>query len=734
MNFMFPSTFLNTAHRPTLITPFSFVALFMLLFYPLLPAAAAPGELDPTFAGSGISPSLASAQNYSGRMVVQPDGKIVGGGYVIEGSFPGWKFKLARFYPNGLVDTSFGTNGVVITQLTGYQNTFISFGDIDLLPDGKIVLVGSAQVPNPNNPFINRTDLFVVRYNPNGSLDTSFYGTGIFSARVGGLETTGESITVQPDGKFMVVGHCGGTVKGIPPPYKILLYRFAGNSLDPTFGDGSGRVLTEIQNADLYTYRIAVRPDGKILVSGRARFGTAYGFILARYEANGTIDTSFDTDGILFLNDQSLYGTPASLIIQPDGKILSVGSRNYQSNGSDFLLLRFNDDGTPDASFGTNGRVVTVITNIKDTATGAALQPDGKIVVSGITSNHSTGGSDSTPRSNGLLVRYNPDGSLDANFGTGGIVKTPSNYFLSDVSILPSGKILALKSDYSVLRFLGDAPLVVNPTNFDFDGDGWADFAVTRNVGGSLNWYAVENPSSLDLVDTEFGLATDKIVPADYDGDKKTDVAVFRPSSGDWYILKSSTGAVSTVHFGQNGDVPVPADYDGDARADLAVYRQGDWYILNSADNSFRAEQFGIATDKPLRADFDGDGRADLAVYRNGIWYAQRSGAGFFAASFGVADDIPVPADYDGDRLTDLAVYRAANGTWYLQNSAQGFQAFQFGAPGDKPVPADYDADGKTDIAVFRNGNWYLQQSASGFRAVQFGASGDTPAPTAFQP
>jgi uncharacterized delta-60 repeat protein len=731
---MFLNAFFNALDRLTLIAAFSFITLFILLFHPARLALAAPGDLDPTFAGSGISPSLASNPGGSKRMVVQPDGKIVVGGYVTEGTFPFYKFKLARFYPNGLVDTSFGTNGVVVTQLTGYQNTYITFGDIDLLPGGKIVTVGSALVPNPFNPFINRTDMFVIRYNPDGSLDTTFNGTGIFSARVSGLETTGEAIVLQPDGKFIVVGYGGGAEKGIPPPYKILLYRFSGNNLDTTFGVG-GRVLTEIQNTDFYTYRIALRQDGKILVSGYFRTGNTIGFVLARYEANGSLDAGFGTNGMVFINESGFYLTaPAALLIQPDGKILSVGTYNGTGNSGDFVLLRFNEDGTPDTSFGTNGKVITAITNIKDTATGAALQPDGKIVVSGITANNSTGGSNSAPRSNGLLVRYHPDGSLDATFGAGGIVKASGNSFLNDLFILPNGKLLALNWNFSVLRYLGDAPPVINRTNFDFDGDGWADFAVTRNVGGNSNWFAVENPSSTDLIETEWGLPTDRIVPADYDGDGKTDVAVFRPTDGNWYLLNSSNGTILTVHFGQNGDIPLPADYDGDSRADTAVYRQGDWYILNSSNGTFRAEHFGAATDKPLIADFDGDGRADLSVYRGGTWYAQRSTAGFFAAAFGVADDVPVPADYDGDRVTDLAVYRAANGTWYLQNSTEGFKAFQFGQSGDKPAPADYDADGKTDLAVFRNGNWYLQQSASGFRAVQFGADGDTPVQSAFVP
>ena len=262
---------------------------------------------------------------------------------------------------------------------------------------------------------------------------------------------------------------------------------------------------------------------------------------------------------------------------------------------------------------------------------------------------------------------------------------------------------------------------------FDFDGDRKADKVVFRPSDG--NWYQLL--SDIGIVATNFGAPTDKIVPADYDADGKTDIAVFR--DGFWYILRSTSNQFSAVQFGQTGDIPVPADYDGDGKADVAVYRpsNGVWYLDNSSAG-FSAVAFGISTDKPVPADYDGDGKTDVAVYRpgEGNWYILDSTTGFRAVNFGLSTDKPIPADYDGDGKTDVAVYR--DGTWYLLNSTNGFSAVAFGISTDKPVPADYDGDGKTDVAVYRDGFWYVLGTTSGFNAVQFGTAHDVPAPNAF--
>ena len=266
------------------------------------------------------------------------------------------------------------------------------------------------------------------------------------------------------------------------------------------------------------------------------------------------------------------------------------------------------------------------------------------------------------------------------------------------------------------------------PAGSDFDSDRRSDVSLFRPSNNT--WYIAQSQSGT-LKAVQFGLATDQLVPADYDGDGKTDVAVFR--NGVWYWLNSSNNSFSAHQFGTSGDVPVPFDYTGDGRAELAVYRSGIWYTLNLSTDQFLYTRFGAQSDKPVPADFDGDGRTDFAVYRDGNWYWLRSlDLRMGAVQFGIASDKPVVGDYDGDARADQAVYR--NGAWYILGSTQGFYATQFGLSSDVPAAADFDGDGKTDVAVFRNGFWYLLRSQQGFTTVQFGAVNDRPIPATFLP
>jgi Tol biopolymer transport system component len=276
------------------------------------------------------------------------------------------------------------------------------------------------------------------------------------------------------------------------------------------------------------------------------------------------------------------------------------------------------------------------------------------------------------------------------------------------------------------------------PAAFDFDGDGRSDQAIFRP--STNDWWYLSSINSAQLA-FNWGTPTDVLAPADYDGDLKTDIAVWRPSTGDFHILNSFNNTARIENFGLAGDIPTGGDFDGDGKADLAVYRpggaQGTFYYRASMGNpqgNITVINWGLAGDKPVVGDYDGDARTDAAVYRpsNGTWYANQSSNGqLFAVNFGLADDRPVPADYDGDAKTDPAVYR--NGIWYQLRSAQGFAAFQFGIAGDSPAPADYDGDGRADAAIFRSGVWWMLKSQTGSaEAVQFGLASDTPVLSAF--
>lgn len=252
-------------------------------------------------------------------------------------------------------------------------------------------------------------------------------------------------------------------------------------------------------------------------------------------------------------------------------------------------------------------------------------------------------------------------------------------------------------------------------------------------------------------------------IVTDADGDRKADLAVFRPSDGMWHIRNSGTGFATNTsrQFGLPGDVPVPRDFDGDGVMDIAVYRPdtGAWHVLRSSTGFTSIKTFaldaredpksvtfglGTRTDLPAPGDFDGDGVTDPATFRpsTGLWSMILS-SHFTTVSthpWGRSGDVPVPGNYDNDNKSDLAVYRPSNGTWYILTSTSSQLAsleFQWGLPGDIPVPGDYDGDGRTDVAVYRptTGQWFIRQSSTNFATsvfYQWGLAGDVPVPSEF--
>jgi hypothetical protein len=253
-------------------------------------------------------------------------------------------------------------------------------------------------------------------------------------------------------------------------------------------------------------------------------------------------------------------------------------------------------------------------------------------------------------------------------------------------------------------RLLQSAPATLTSLRrpADFDGDGKTDLTVFRPSLSPGVWFVDRSTTNFNpsqAVAYAWGNRADILVPGDYDGDGIADVAVFRPydttcglPGGVWFIRNSSTGSTSCVQWGNGLDIPVPGDYDGDGKTDIAVFRpsNGTWLVHPSGGGSDFGYQWGNGSDVPVPGDYDGDGKTDIAVFRpsNGTWYIVYSSTGGGVGSqWGNGNDVPVPGDYDGDGKTDIAVFRPANGTWYIVYSSTGAGVgYQWGNGLDVPA------------------------------------------------
>jgi uncharacterized delta-60 repeat protein/LPXTG-motif cell wall-anchored protein len=341
------------------------------------PAHATDGTLDETFGTLGkvtTSISIAGVDGDAASMAVQADGKILVAGYAeMTGDYSTYNFALVRYNTNGTLDEDFdgdtGTgNGKVTTDISG-----VDFGfSVAIQQDGKILVAGYTSIGGSD-------DFALVRYNTNGTLDTSFDSDGIVTTNLGG-NGYGYSVAIQQDGKILVAGDTGGD-------FALVRYNTNGTldtSFDGVTGTGNGIVTTNLGGND-YGNSVAIQPDGKILVTGR----TDNLIALVRYNDDGTLDTSFEGvtgtgNGIV----KTLIGGSAagnSVAIQQDGKILVAGQT--QINGStDYALVRYNTNGTLDNSFDTDGKVTAHLGGI-DRGHSVAIQQDGKILVVGYTEN-----------------------------------------------------------------------------------------------------------------------------------------------------------------------------------------------------------------------------------------------------------------------------------------------------------------------------------------------------------
>lgn len=641
-----------------------------------------------------------------------------------------------------LLDATFGVNGEApAAGLARYA----------VQADGKIVSVNK----------VGSTGSFTLalrRYDVNGNPDQTFGANGLVSTHATTCDDYPNAVAVGADGKIVVL--VGGEYCAPGQPSFVVVRYLPDGSLDQSFGAGGVTPIPVPGLPTSYMIALGVDVNGKIVVAGiydQSRL------VVTRYTSGGVVDRSFGRNGLALI---SRTESPAGLLyanavsFTRAGEVL-LGGRSYGNS----------PDGYAVAKFGPQGRLqfLRVYGSVSNgqtyPATFSAIYelPDGKILAMGerVARFFSDGQLDPSYPRNQLLTSSEgssqgfgmrlADGkvvlirSYTSNGTTRGIIElvgrngatigkvsqSEPNVFFG-VLAQPDGKLVVIAQN-SMRRYLTLSSLAGSQS--DFDGNYRTDLGVFRPSTGE--WFIRFNDSytrSLAL-----GQAGDYATPGRYlfynwaydeYSNSLSAVSVYRPATHTWYTV--GTDNQLTVTDGTEGDTPVAGDFDGDGIGDYTGFQNGVWHIRQSSDSAQITTQWGQAGDVPVPGDYDYDGFADLAVFRpsNGTWYLRRSSDGAMVAQpFGTNGDRPVTGDFDDDGRTDFAVYRPADGTCYLLNSRDGsLRAQQFGIATDRPVPGDYDSDGRTDLAVFREGTWYILLTGNNsVRVVQWGQAGDIP-------
>jgi uncharacterized delta-60 repeat protein len=344
-----------------------------------------PGNLDLTFAGTGYRQDLSGTGM---GVAVQSDGKIVTVANISGG------FSLIRYNTEGSLDASFGNGGSVLSANGLGSQALI------LQPDGKILVAGTSNSP---------TKIALVRYNSDGSIDTSFGGGVMVTTQILPGPCGATSAAIQPDGKIVVAGIAFDKFT----PYFALVRYNPNGSIDTSF-DGDGKVT--IRTLSAFGSSVAVQPDGKIVAAGGSNSsgGPTDIFALTRYNPNGSIDTTFDGDGVVTTPMLEGGSHVYSIVLLPDGRIVAGGwtGGTLPDRIFDFAVARYNADGSLDLTFDGDGKATTPVLSEDDYLYQILVQPDGKIVAAGYAQNGTN--------ADMALVRYNTDGSLDSDYGSGG--------------------------------------------------------------------------------------------------------------------------------------------------------------------------------------------------------------------------------------------------------------------------------------------------------------------------
>jgi len=372
--------------------------------------------------------------------------------------------------------------------------------DIAVQSDGKLVAVGRW-----HGRFA------VLRLLPNGSLDPTFSGNGKLTTEFPDRTASASAIAIQGDGKIIVAGTVGGCCGPHGGWFGIVRYLPDGTR-DLAFGGGDGRVRAEFSRSFDSCNAVALQSDGKIVAAGeRSLTGLGSSFALMRFNADGTLDTSFDGDGkqTVDFSSENLLDRAIGVAVQPDGKIVAGGGGGFRVEETRFAVARLNADGSLDSAFGSGGKALSELPI--NSAWGFALSSDGKILL---------GGDVITSLFRFALARFEIDGSPDASFGGDGFVTTrfPDSLdgLLWDVEVQPDGRSVAVGAagrDFAVARYNVDGTL-----DMSFDGDGRATTSWNRRWGGANAFAAALQPDGKIVATGDAEARPDRLLVARYLG------------------------------------------------------------------------------------------------------------------------------------------------------------------------------------------------------------------------
>jgi len=521
----------------------------------------ADGTPDTTFSGDGKQTTDFRSQNdFVETAAIQSDGKIVVSGGTSD------DFALARYNTDGSLDTTFSEDGKQTTDFNPAANYLYDYAySMIIQKDGKIILAGSDVV-----------DFALARYNTDGSLDITFSEDGKQTTDFGYAGEHAASVALQTDGEIVVVGGSLTTDgdSGDDDKYNFSIARYNSDGSPDTAFSEDGKISDYIHAGHTIYTSSAIQSDGKIVVAGSTKQGSSSLFAVARYNKDGTLDTTFSKDGKKTTGFGSSGEVASSLVIQSDGKIVVAGYTNAENEyAHDFAVARYNTDGTLDTTFSEDGRKTMDFRN--DIAFAVAVQNNGKIVVAGT-----------------VIARFNTDGSLDNTFSGDGIAE--ANFKISSVVLQNNGKIVVAggpyyweldsKSNLALARYNADGSL---DNTFSEDGMQATDFEIASA--------AIQSDGKITVAGTIFNKAN---------------------NTNDFALARYNTDGTPDITFSEDGKRIIDLASGHDRASSIVIQNDGKIVVAgnswNGSNNNFALARFN--TNGSLDHSFAEDGKQVTAV------------------------------------------------------------------------------------------------------------------------